>query len=208
MSERQYWTERYKYKVDLNLPGRILRISQHVHVLTLPGHRMYLQTLPSPLKKLLIQPSHGLHRAYNVHRTLDLYIFTNYIALAKHLQRVYLNWSATRNQSILNKEQTHYWQSRGAYKCRAAYTCRVGCFFPFFCLCRFFPVCIFHAVFRRDRKLLTFLLNYCRGKCLSNSSAATDEGWGGETTTIPVSIPWSGRMLWGGATAGAAPACS
>lgn len=83
--------------------------------------------------------------------------------------------------SILNKEQTLYWQSRGAYKCRAAYTCRVGVFFSlFFCLCRFFPVCIFHAVFRRDRKLLTFRLNYCRGKCLSNSSAAPDEGWGGE----------------------------
>lgn len=56
----------------------------------------------------------------------------------------------------------------------------MGFFFPFFfCLCRFFPICIFHAVFRRDRKLLTFLLNYCRGKCQSNSSAATDEGAGG-----------------------------
>lgn len=92
--------ERYKYKVDLDLPGRSLRMSQHVHVLTLPGHHVYSQALPSPLKKLLIQPSHGLHRAYNVHRTLNLYIFTNYIALAKHLQRVYLNWPATRNANF------------------------------------------------------------------------------------------------------------
>lgn len=84
-----------------------------------------------------------------------------------------------------------------------------------------------------DGKLLTFLLNYCRGKSQSNSSAAAAEAarplehrlWGGgggggrrvgETEESPVQEPDDDysrfdslirRDAVGGATTGAAPAC-
>lgn len=72
-----------------------------------------------------------------------------------------------------------------------------GFLFPFFCLCSFFPVCIFHAVFRRDRKLLTFLVNCCRGKCQSNGSAATDGGAGDDDHSCFYSLIRQDAVGWG-----------
>lgn len=71
-----------------------------------------LQLHPFNIKKLLVQRSHGLHRACNVHTTENcmyevLYMSRSYIVFARHLQGVYLNWPLTIYviMQFINEEQ-------------------------------------------------------------------------------------------------------
>lgn len=105
-----------------------------------------------------------------------------------------------------------------------------GFLFIFFLSLQVLPRLYFSMQRSGDGKLLTFLLNYCRGKSQSNSSAAAAEAarplehrlWGGgggrrvgETEESPVQEPDDDysrfdslirRDAVGGATTGAAPA--
>lgn len=85
-----------------------------------------------------------------------LYMSRSYIVFARHLQGVYLNWPLTINvnmQFYMKNKSSNDIQSSPQVTCGEV----VGEFFFFARLpAASPPACLFHAVSRRQRKLLTF----------------------------------------------------
>lgn len=80
------------------------------------------------------------------------------IVFARHLLRVYLHWPLTIkcHYAILNKEESSTDnQSEPAGDLQGCLSLGVCFFFSAVVPAASPPVCLFHAVFRRQRKLLT-----------------------------------------------------
>lgn len=87
-----------------------------------------------------------------------LYMSRSNIVFARHLLRVYLHWPLTIkcHYAILNKEESSTDnQSEPAGDLQGCLSLGVCFFFSAVVPAASPPVCLFHAVFRRQRKLLT-----------------------------------------------------
>ncbi len=159
-----------EYKVDFDLPGRSLQdiLAKNLHVLPLPGHHVYSQNyscnpffFPPSQKSCLSSLLMVCIGACNVHTTENftyevLNTSRSNVVFARHLQGVYLNWPLTINviMQFLMKNKSSDNQSSQQVTFRDV-ACFASFFFSAVLPAASPPKRLFHAVFRRQRKLLT-----------------------------------------------------